>query len=88
MADYRVTYSKHKQFKEGKGERGSIVRIFTNINLRYTLLGSYRCKDLIETFSVSWCCHQARVTTTALLASVGSPPPILIVRSARLALAR
>ena len=34
MADYRVTYSKHKQFKEGKGERGSIVRIFTNINLR------------------------------------------------------
>ena len=34
MSDYRVTYSKHKQFKEGKGERGSIVRIFTNINLR------------------------------------------------------
>ena len=34
MADYRVTYSKHKQFKEGKGERGSNVRIFTNINLR------------------------------------------------------
>ena len=33
MSDYRVTYSKHKQFKEGKGERGSIVRIFTNISL-------------------------------------------------------
>merc|ERR1711974_478759 len=38
MADYRVTYSKHKQFKEGKGERGSIVRIFTNINLSELVL--------------------------------------------------
>ena len=34
MADYRVTYSKHKQLKEGKGERGSNVGIFTNMNLR------------------------------------------------------
>jgi len=40
MADYRVTYSKHKQFKEGKGERGSIVRIFTNINLSKLVLPS------------------------------------------------
>ena len=34
MADYRVSYAKHKQFKEGKDERGSIVRLFTNIDLR------------------------------------------------------
>merc|ERR1711974_287903 len=40
MTDYRVTYSKHKQFKEGKGERGSIVRIFTNINLSELVLPS------------------------------------------------
>ena len=35
MADYRVSYAKHKQFKEGKDERGSIVRLFTNIDLRF-----------------------------------------------------
>ena len=35
-----------------------------------------------------WFCHQARVTTTVHLANVGSPPPMHIVRSARLALAR
>ena len=34
MADYRVSYAKHKHFKEGKDERGSIVRLFTNIDLR------------------------------------------------------
>ena len=35
MADYRVSYAKHKQFKEGKDERGSIVRLFTNFDLRF-----------------------------------------------------
>ena len=38
MADYRVSYAKHKQFKEGKDERGSIVRLFTNIDLRFKQL--------------------------------------------------